>query len=103
MSEHTKGPWSIDDGRTVVGQRSDKPGPQMIGAVFGIVEYGDVRDKEKAAANARLIAAAPELLEALKRAVEIRNLNGAAHAAACDKLYGPNGLAHTAIAKATGA
>jgi hypothetical protein len=56
--KHTRGPWQIDfevseDGPVIAGKS---------GKVFAQI-YGP---KKSAAANARLIAAAPELLKALK-------------------------------------
>lgn len=59
MSEHTKGVWSIDeDGDVVCG-----------GYLIAIVPSGLHTDEERPA-NARLIAAAPAMLEALKAALE---------------------------------
>jgi len=58
MSGHTPGPWKLDifDGGINV------DGERPIALMLGLAEEG--------LANARLIAAAPELLEALKRYVE---------------------------------
>ena len=54
MRQHTPGPWRVGDaGATVFGPKSDKPVPEIVATV---------RHK----ANARLIAAAPEMLELLK-------------------------------------
>lgn len=63
MNKHTPGPWHIqqgDDGEMLI-----KPIP---GQVVAVVE--PQADKEEEAANARLIAAAPELLEALMSILE---------------------------------
>jgi len=60
MSAHTKGPWSCGD------IRKDA---EYINVWMGIVHIAAVCNTYKddeAEANARLIAAAPELLEALK-------------------------------------
>jgi len=65
MSKHTQGPWKMDDGRIVVGVREDGK-VQPVCAVFGIVEHGDMRDKECSNANAAMICAAPDLLAALQ-------------------------------------
>ena len=73
--KHTKGPWKIDK-VTPLTYSED-------GAVFGAgnikiktprvdVWYYEFSQKEEAEANAKLIAAAPELLEALKAIITIR-------------------------------
>ncbi len=52
MTTHTPGPWTIDDDRFIVSNK------MLIGQTFNTCdEYS---------ANARLIAAAPDLLEALE-------------------------------------
>lgn len=95
MSAHTRGPWSIDwnisrldvhsDGKLVATmRRSTNDGPPTY-------------DDAEAKSNARLIAAAPDLLEALQ-ALLLRVTKG------YDGLpqgYGIK-LAEAAIAKATG-
>lgn len=71
MSNHTPGPWSVD-----VGESS---GPGMGSDVVRVdVMKGDrrvagvtVRPGSKALSNARLIAAAPDLLEALSELCDI--------------------------------
>ena len=58
MSNHTKGPWIAD-------------GAQIFTSDTNVAQANGYRiDRETVAANARLIAAAPELLEALKAMVE---------------------------------
>ena len=59
MNKHTPGPWSVGGPTGFVNQVYIEP---AIGAVYG---SGD-----EAQANAHLIAAAPELLEALQEALE---------------------------------
>lgn len=54
MAEHTKGPWRVDGPNGYINQIGIGP---SIGAAYGA--------GEEVKANARLIAAAPELLEAL--------------------------------------
>jgi hypothetical protein len=61
-SKHTPGPWVIDPCGDILGNRNT---PTDNGLICGMCE--DRRDAE-GAANARLIAAAPELLAALKEA-----------------------------------
>ena len=99
MSKHTPGPWVVSADpmhfhslTTVIGgkESSQKNGPpqQMIVQVGGFAEW------KEAAANARLIAEAPELLEALKLIANAEN-------SALDLAY-CKGIARAAIAKATG-
>jgi hypothetical protein len=59
-SQHTPGPWRVGDaGHTIFGPKeSDGRLPQRIGEVCAV--------REDYLANARLIAAAPELLASLK-------------------------------------
>ena len=58
MSKHTPGPWVVRDGGTgYINQIGIDP---SIGCAYGAGEEVD--------ANARLIAAAPEMLNALRRA-----------------------------------
>lgn len=65
-SKHTPGPWKdwSDSTRLVVAQRSPDSGAHGVVATMA-AGFG-VEQKE---ANARLIAAAPELLDALKSAL----------------------------------
>jgi hypothetical protein len=67
IAQHTLGPWSVSPvGRSVYGHRSEVSydgspyTPRICDCIFG--GKGD----EQLAANAHLIAAAPELLEALE-------------------------------------
>lgn len=65
MSKHTPGPWVVFDGHF--------PGIDGDDGKFSVLIYGEEleeggirgRTSEEIAANARLIAAAPDLLEAL--------------------------------------
>lgn len=74
MSKHTPGPWKLERDElhygslstVVAGEKSKKfPGYQMIVGVGG---FAGVDEQE---ANARLIASAPELLEALRDMFEL--------------------------------
>ena len=118
-SKHTPGPWFLadwdeDDGpnRVVIEARAPEvlfPGQSSIwpGGIR-CMQIASVRDSsvdaEATAANARLIAAAPELLEALTGATaaleELRRGHGPAVSSLC---FPPLNLARAAIAKATGA
>ena len=63
MSEYTKGPWVI--------RQDDESNPYSALSVYGNEPAGFVcQTSGNCGPNARLIAAAPELLEALKELVE---------------------------------
>lgn len=87
MSKHTKGPWIVEPG--VHGARiHTADGEDMVAE--GICNASD----------ARLVAAAPELLEALRRiAYEPFGPSDATHEQVLDAI---TELARAAIAKATG-
>ncbi len=75
--EHTPGPWRIGDaGNTVFGPKTDRPSPQTI-ATLSVIDHE---------ANGRLIAAAPEMLAALKEIERINN-NGERDAMDIEKIY----------------
>ena len=68
MAGHTPGPWAVSEA------------PNSFARVTGPTEYADAlvadcksqyRTHEEQAANARLIAAAPDMLEALKAIIAI--------------------------------
>jgi len=86
-TKHTPGPWSIN--------RYDTYDKDIVIREPGVrVDFDDV-DQDEQEANARLIAAAPELLEALNAMMD-----------GYDESYTqdqpPNKAARAAIAKATG-
>jgi hypothetical protein len=94
MNKYTKGPWHIgagngegsvfaDTGRT----RLEQGGTTLYSICSVTLGWNDAED----AANARLIAAAPELLEAIKDAIEIIEGTGL-----------DASIQRAAIAKATG-
>lgn len=83
MSKHTKGPWIINANRIKGGDYPD-----------GIAHVMDADAGEIRNANARLIAAAPELLEALKIAIRV----GVAQKCSSEQID----LIEKAIAKAEG-
>ena len=100
MSAHTPGPWRIEyeepfcpelvapDGQRVVGVKLWEDDADAPGVGLNILPR----------ANARLVAAAPELLEALEAALlrcEDCGTSGDAHCPACES-------ARAAIAKAEG-
>lgn len=71
MSKHTPGPWVAQIDKHI--KRGRKPLPRMALVMVGGGQAIDCTysgvDFEESAANARLIAAAPEMLEALKAAL----------------------------------
>lgn len=105
-AKHTPGPWKMwpangqDDasGRPMV---TDEPGEVGIAHVIQRMREPDTLYPKEAEANCRLIAAAPELLEALERALPLVQLLGA-------KMNNPKQVADTteaifaALAKAKG-
>jgi hypothetical protein len=66
--KHTPGPWRIGDaGRTVFGPPNGNPAPEIIATIYGgTSDQAAVTRALKMKSNARLIAAAPELLDAAK-------------------------------------
>jgi hypothetical protein len=90
---HTLGPWTITDGTDITGIENDPKngcvGPVDVAHVYLRTVLG------RTEANARLIAAAPELLEALESMVEMVEMNGFGKAYAMD-------IARAAIEKARG-
>ena len=68
MSKHTEGPWKHSTTYSVYGQN------KMVASVYG--DDPECKPDDRLKANATLIAAAPELLEALidcRRTLEIAN------------------------------
>ncbi len=63
MSEHTKGPWKIGPRRSVIGLAFDGSEKNICDQVRG-------GSPDAANANARLIAAAPDLYEAIGSAMQ---------------------------------
>lgn len=84
MSKHTPGPWEI------IGKTTVQGGPLFIESICKDEHVGPIceirsnlkypgcsqEDANGRNANARLIAAAPELLETLKKCVEIMSNGG---------------------------
>lgn len=103
MSEtkHTPGPWSVTGKQFSGSVRVSAGSGSDLNGLVAICDAGDyARSKVEGAANARLIAAAPELLEALVWMVANDDTNEADEGNA----YWVDGLhrARAAIAKATG-
>lgn len=97
QAKHTPGPW-FEYGGSIYGH-GDTPGDTYIAEMA----YGDGMNetsKEQALINARLIAAAPDLIEALREIIDHGIMDAPGICSGCDKA---RGLADAAIAKATGA
>lgn len=103
MSENkfTPGEWSYfynEEGGYSIGSDMNKDTEQLIGFVIPDETYSEKSDYIEAEANAKLIAAAPELLEALKNCyVRLRSLEGKWELTGEDDQY----KAYSAIKKAT--
>lgn len=116
---HTPGPWTVepsDSGDPSVGQL---PTPPVVFtsipnddrfryieiAIVGTTIYGNYEDGEPKSwgdpdANARLIGAAPDLLAALKRAVEVLDAEGIVYGNCDDEPLDVLSAARAAIEKA---
>jgi len=69
MSKHTPGPWAVNPFRATVDAGSED-GPLPISMMLWPT---DKRSEAETEANARLISAAPELLEALEDLIAEQN------------------------------
>lgn len=104
MSKHTPGPWVVWDGNVKVyaGPVDENTTCCISGYRCKIAECDDLYDEnmteEEAEANARLIAAAPELLEALEWIVNPDYAIGSN----AEYKHAAVEVAKAAIAKATG-
>ncbi len=76
-AQHTPGPWEVYKRRDAMGQLTGRL-PEITGK-GGLPIIADIRwnshNEEHGMANARLIAAAPALLEALERITNAPDLN----------------------------
>ena len=103
--QHTLGPWRVDDnGQIVTEERTGPCSHEIIAhmpAWFPLAKAGLHATQDHILANARLIVAAPEMLEALQnllchhRIADLRKLKS-------DTLNPRIEAAEAAIAKATG-
>jgi len=89
---HTPGPWHVSP------PTAQHPSQARVSALSGFVQIYDAPLTVETAANARLIAAAPELLDACRLIVKAHPLNGNTSCPLCDA----SRAAEAAIAKATG-
>lgn len=70
MSDFTPGPWEIKHGFNVFGYRQDGKILSVVASTGGYQSNTYEANTENAA-NARLIAAAPDLLEALREFIQL--------------------------------
>lgn len=66
MSAHSPGPWEYDGDSYIVSPKADVAVASLLAIPSPLFTVKGAWDQEQALANARLIAAAPELLEALR-------------------------------------
>jgi hypothetical protein len=69
MSKHTPGPWTANKPTQSNGRAEVHAGPMLVAQAFNWLL--DAEGDEQCWADARLIAAAPDLLEALKAVVRV--------------------------------
>lgn len=69
-TQHTPGPWSIGTGSSTAKDHAVCAGPRIVAEVLGSGYPIGRGWSQTSAADARLIAAAPDMLEALQRAVK---------------------------------
>lgn len=96
MNNHTPGPWDIDDDTMEIFSITPEHSAGWIATVLGNDGNGRPLPPEEMAANARLIAAAPELLAALAAMREAFTSNGT------DGQHNACRMADAAIEKAGG-
>lgn len=102
MSKHTPGPWLIAAGTTVYALNAHGYNRFSAQAQRGHTSDKWPTDEEELEANARLIAAAPELLEALKDCSEYLSDIPESAVGGDDEAGRINRRAIAAIRKATG-
>ena len=102
MNKHTPGPWSVfEDCNKVAAHQAKFPSTGMMGA-YWTESITDSQGEFYNPADARLVAAAPELLEALKLVVQWRKVIAKAEIPAKSAILKDFDDACVAITKATG-
>jgi hypothetical protein len=101
MSGHTPGPWALEDNDIV--QHDTDGATQLIACAYATIAdaYDDLLGAEQMA-NARLMAAAPRLLAALRLMLHTHDVHGPCRHYDCDECRRAVTDAGAAIAKATG-
>jgi hypothetical protein len=100
-TQHTPGPWKLWDDQPSEWTVRASAGPEYLSGVVATVRVDWIYEhqREQQRANARLIAAAPEMLEALRLVTSTLNARDG-HTLA-EKLYATK-VGRAAIAKAEG-
>lgn len=76
MSKHTPGPWEMSDGGYILPNHKAIDAPSHGALALVVWKMEDDERSPKCEANARLIAAAPDLLEALQKlAIVMREIH----------------------------
>jgi hypothetical protein len=75
-TQHTPGPWSIDWNFIVAPDPSGEHADVYIAEIAESDEDGRIPSEDQIEANARLIAAAPDLLAALQHVLERATMPG---------------------------
>lgn len=107
-SKHTPGPWRLSASSPNIIKQDytylglDEESGVLIGSACGNDKSGFYPDEDEGRANARLISAAPELLEALEGIANHYDMDGYGEKAWKDLALEMADLARAAIAKATG-
>lgn len=73
--KHTKGPWIIDKDTTTPNHETSIRAEGDIGQLLQVCKINEYVDLKTGGANARLIAAAPELLSLLERVIKANGVN----------------------------
>ena len=106
-AQHTPGPWKVHPYVAQLGPynkcRDVGPSGLAVCNVIGEFEHKGEGIGETQEANARLIAAAPELLEALHRVLDMAEIDADDGALALETLRSIRIRARAAIARAEGA
>jgi hypothetical protein len=104
MSKHTPGPWATDEADHDAPYQDIKIKAGKHRTVCTVwIDDAPVRDfNAEQAANARLIAAAPDLLEALTKLLDMHERCDAGFAPHVELRFAIRDMARAAIAKATG-
>jgi hypothetical protein len=101
MSKHTPGPWQVNHWDHL--QVCDSSDERGCAPIAHIVKTGEPKPRAEDIANARLIAAAPDLLEALKGAAFLLEaVSPSAERVGCDAYKYEAAKLRALIAKATG-
>lgn len=100
--KHTPGPWAYTEAAITGDRGIHAEGTGIFAEAFADIRRACENNTAEAEANARLIAAAPDMLEALK-ALRLQALQSNVNSAANEWGLEALAMANAAIAKASGA